>query len=46
MKEYNRSFGRFLLLNEIAQQTNTVVEKNECLYCEKGPDVSTGIYHN
>ncbi|MCM3239963.1 sensor histidine kinase [Heyndrickxia oleronia] len=37
MKEYNRSFGRFLLLNEIAQQTNTVVEKMNAYIVKKDP---------
>ncbi|MGE8203372.1 sensor histidine kinase [Heyndrickxia sp. NPDC080065] len=37
MEEYHRSFGRFLLLNETAQQTNNVVEKMNAYIVKKDP---------
>lgn len=37
MREYDRSFQRFLLLNEISQQTNTLVEKMNAYIVEKDP---------
>jgi len=37
MREYDRSFQRFLLLNEISQQTNTLVEKMNAYIVEKEP---------
>ncbi|KQL52579.1 histidine kinase [Heyndrickxia shackletonii] len=37
LREYDRSFQRFLLLNEISQQTNTLVEKMNAYIVEKDP---------
>ncbi|MBS4174461.1 sensor histidine kinase [Bacillus sp. FJAT-49736] len=37
MREYDKSFQRFLLLNEISQQTNILVEKMNAYIVEKDP---------